>query len=298
MGGWGKGLAITLRPIVSMVTIPWTAGMAVFAASVYGDFGGDMWILTDFWITFLLVVLGSFLGVTAGYAINDYFDYELDRLNKARDDKAVNHGIRRKDLLVYAAILGVPSLVIWMYLSYLALVVAVIQLVFILGYSAWAKPTTPYSNLLVVVPTGLMPITVFFAYTSDLAIEALLLASVNLAFEPGFTWIGVCRDVEADKMLNIPSLPIVYGISATAKLALGSWIAVAALTVLTFLATDLGLVFLVGSMFAAIFLIANAIGFIKQPTPEVGGTTFLRSTLWFWVFSISIIVDTIFNIQL
>ena len=50
-------------------------------------------------------------------------------------------------------------------------------------------------------------------------------------------------------------------------------------------------------MFAAIWLIANGIGFVKDPTPETGGATFLKAILWFWVFSISLIVDTAFNIH-
>jgi heme O synthase-like polyprenyltransferase len=108
----------------------------------------------------------------------------------------------------------------------------------------------------------------------------------------------VCRDVESDEKLNIPSLPIVKGIPAVAKMVLAAWIAVAAFTVMTWYYTDLGLVFLVGSMFAAIFLIASAVAFVKTPTAEMGGATFMKSILWFWVFSISLIVDAAVNIQI
>jgi 4-hydroxybenzoate polyprenyltransferase len=290
-------MAITLRPIVSMVTIPWTAGMAIFAASVYGDFSQDMWSSGEFWLSIILIVMASWLGVTAGYALNDYYDHQVDRANEARVDKAANHGISRKDLFVYAAVLGVPSLAIWLYLSWMAFIVAIVQLVCILAYSAWAKPNTPFSNLFVVLPTALMPVTVFFVYTPELTKEAVLLASVNLVFEPGFTWAGVCRDVDADRMLDIPSLPIVKGIPATARVVLSTWVALAALTVVTWYYTDLGLVFLIGAMFAAVWLIGNGINFVKDPTPQVGGGTFLKAILWFWVFSISLILDTLFNIQ-
>ncbi len=293
-----KGFAITLRPIVSMVTIPWTAAFAVFAASVYGGFGDGMFGDAGFYQSFFLVVLGSFLGVTAGYAVNDYFDYKGDASNAQRVDKAANHGIARGDLLVYAAILGIPSLLIWLYLSYLAFALAIVQLLCILAYSAWAKPKSPFSNLLVVLPTALMPMTVFFVYTSDLVIEAILLAAVNLAFEPGFTWMGVCRDVEADREHGVPTLPARYGLRMTAGVILFCWLGVAVLSVLTYHYTDLGLVFLGGSMFAALWLVANAIGFVKNNTPEVGGATFLRSILWFWVFSIAMILDVMFPITL
>lgn len=297
MVSWGKGLAITLRPIVSMVTIPWTLALAVFAASIYGDFGGDIWTSGEYWTTLGLVVLASFLGVTAGYAVNDYFDYNVDLANPLRMDKAANNGISKRDLLVFAAILGIPSLLIWLYLSPLALLVAIVQLLCILAYSGWAKANTPYSNLFVVLPTALMPLTVFFVYTPELTKEAILLASVNGVFEPGFTWAGVCRDVEADGKLGVRSLPILRGIPAVARMVLVMWIGLAMLTVVTWYYTDLGLVFLIGAMFAAIWLIAKGMAFVKDPTPEMGGATFLKAILWFWVFSISLIVDTAFNIQ-
>jgi 4-hydroxybenzoate polyprenyltransferase len=295
--GWGKGLGITLRPVVSMVTVPWTLAMAVFAASIYGDFGGDVLTSTDYWSSILLVVVASYLGVTAGYALNDYFDYEVDVGNPFRSDKAANHGVSRGTLLSYAAVLGIPSLVIWVYLSYLAFVVAMVQLLCILAYSARAKATTPYSNLFVVLPTALMPITVFFVYTSDLAMEAVLLAAVNGVFEPGFTWAGVCRDVEADAKLGVRSLPILRGVPAVARMVLVMWSGVAVLTIVTWYYTDLGLVFLIGAMIAAVWLIANGVIFVREPTPEMGGGAFLKATLWFWVFSISLIVDTAFNMQ-
>jgi 4-hydroxybenzoate polyprenyltransferase len=293
----GKGMAITLRPIVSMVTIPWTLALAVFAASIYGDFGSDVWSSSEYWKTLGLVVLASFLGVTAGYALNDYFDYDVDFANPLRTDKAANHGISKGDLLSYAAILGIPSLVIWVYLSPLAFAVAIVQLLCILAYSGWAKASTPYSNLFVVLPTALMPVTVFFVYTPELTMEAVLLASVNGVFEPGFTWAGVCRDVEADAKLGVRSLPITRGIPAVTRMVLVMWTGLAALTLVTWYYTDLGIVFLVGSMFAAIWLIANGVAFVKDPTPAMGGATFLKATLWFWVFSISLMVDTAFNVQ-
>jgi 4-hydroxybenzoate polyprenyltransferase len=290
-----RGLMITLRPIVSMVTIPWVAGMAVFAGYTHGDFSDPLLTDPSFYPRFILIVLASFLGVTAGYAVNDYFDYRVDSANAERVDKAANHGIGRRDLLAYAAVLGLPSLLIMLYLSYLTFMVAVVQIAFIYLYSAWGKANTPGSNLLVVVPTALMPIAVFFVYTSELPLEAFLLFLANFAFEPGFTWAGVCRDVAADEELRVPSLPILYGIPATARIILVSWLSLAVLTIVIFLATDLGLVFLVGSMVAAIWLLAAAVGLIKNPTPEVGGVTFLKATLWFWVFSISMILDVAFH---
>jgi len=292
-----KGLGITMRPVVSMVTVPWTMAMALYAASLYGDFGDGMWSRQDMWTSVLMVVLASWLGVTAGYALNDYFDHPVDLANPLRRDKAANHGISRRDLLAYAAVLGIPSLLIWWYLSPLALSVAAMQLLCILAYSSWAKARTPFSNLFVVLPAALMPVTAFYVFTPELTKEALLLASVNAVFEPGFTWAGVCRDVEFDKKLGIPSLPILRGVPAVARMVLVMWSGVVMLTLVTWYYTDLGLVFLAGGLLSSIWLVTIGAGFAREPTPEVGGSTFLKATLWFWVFSISLMLDTAWKVQ-
>lgn len=292
--GWLGGLLLTMRFKVSLVTLPWTGAMAVFASSLYAE--PDALVQGSEWLHAILVVVASYLGVTAGYAVNDHYDYDVDRTHEMRADKAASHGMDRRYLLSYAAALGVPSLLIMLLLSPLMLVIGVAQLLCILAYSAWAKSATPWANVLVVIPTGLMPIGVFFAYTSDLTVPALMLMAVNLAFEPGFTWAGVARDVEFDSKRGVPTLPALRGVRSVAVLVMASWVATLAITVLMALWTDVGVVFLAGSVFAAVWLVANAARFLGAPTPEVGGSTFLRGVVWFWVFSLALILDVAFHI--
>jgi 4-hydroxybenzoate polyprenyltransferase len=146
-----KGFVITIRPIVSITAIPWAVGMAVFASALYGNFHGPMFSDLEFYLTLFLIIIAAFLGVAGGYALNDYFDYEVDNANPKRLDKAVNHGVGRKTLAAYALILGVPSMSIWLYLGIRTFAVVFVMFLCILAYSAWAKRNTPFSNFLVVV---------------------------------------------------------------------------------------------------------------------------------------------------
>jgi 4-hydroxybenzoate polyprenyltransferase len=289
-----RGFVITLRPVVSMVAIPWAAGIAILASALHGDFQGPMFSDAEFYLKLFLIIAATFLGVAGGYAVNDYFDYKVDRANPARTDKAANHGIDRRTLLVYALVLGLPSMGIWLYLSYRALAVAFVLFLCILAYSAWGKRNTPFSNMFVVAAVALTPIAVFYVYTPHLTSAALLLAAVNLAFEPGFTWSGVCRDVEGDRQLGIPTMPLRYGIPTTSRLILVSWLLVVPLSLVLFFRTDLGPIYLAGSTLAGLWLVFLAAGLVRKPTPEAGGTTFLKATLWLWVFSLAVILDVIF----
>lgn len=289
-----RGFAITLRPVVSMTAVPWAAGMAILASALYGDFQSPMFSDSEFYLKLFLIVIATFLGVAGGYALNDYFDYEVDRSNRARKDKAANHGIGRGMLLTYALILGVPSMSLWFYLSYRSLAVAFVLFLCVLAYSAWGKRNTPLSNLFIVAAVALTPIAIFYVYTSQLTLAAVLLGVVNLFFEPGFTWSGVCRDVEGDKKLRIPTMPLRYGIPSTSKMVLVSWLFVIPPALALFFYTNLGTIYLIGSTVAGLWLVALAVRFVRKPTPPIGGSTFLNATLWLWVFSLALILDVVF----
>ena len=45
-----------------------------------------------------------------------------------------------------------------------------------------------------------------------------------------------------------------------------------------------------------IFLIKLALNLIKNPNPGIAAKTFIQSSLWFWLFSLSIIIDVVLRI--
>lgn len=287
-----KGLIITMRPIIGIVTLPWVAAIALFASIEYGDFSSPLHADQSFIIKLLLIMLGSYLGVTSGYAVNDYFDADLDFASGIRKDKAVTHGIKKSILLAYAAILGIPSLAILFYLNILTGMIGIIQMLCILQYSMM-KYKSPFSHFFVVLATALMPMGVFFVYTYQITFEAIMLFILYFLYEPGFTLSGVCKDVEGDKKTGIPTLPVKYGIRATAKLIFACWTLVLFMSIMIFLFTNLGIVYMIGSGLAAILLIILADNLIKNPDPKIGANTFFKSAGWFWFFSIAMITDIV-----
>ena len=297
-GGRAKGIVLTLRPIVGIVTVPWALAMAMFAASLTSTHWGSLHDIQGSWDSVALIVLASYLGVTSGYALNDYFDFDLDSRRASRAGGSPRLERRRGDMLAQGAVLGASSLAIMLYLGLPTFVLGLAQVLCILAYSAVAKPRTPYANLLVVLAVSLMPFTVFSAFTSKPMVEAVALAAVNATFEPGFTWAGVVRDTPTDKELGVPTFPAVHGIKATAWLILASWLLLGVATVELFRLSDLGLVFLLLAAVATIWLLGNALRLVRRPEPDVGGATFLRATLWFWLFSLAIILDIAFHYAL
>jgi 4-hydroxybenzoate polyprenyltransferase len=275
--------------MVGIVTLPWVAGMAILAAFLLGVQGSYVG-------TLLLIMIASYLGVTAGYAVNDYWDYLADLSNPYRLDKAANHGLKRGTLRSYAVLLGLPSILIMYYLSFYAFLIAIIQMVCIYLYSSRYKRTSPHANWLVVIATALMPIAVFFVYTNYITKVAVMLAAAYFFFEPGFTWSGVCRDVAFDKKMGYSTLPRKIGVHKTSIYILETWMLLLLVTIALYMFTALGLVFFIGAVFAAFWLILAAVKFADKPTPQMGGATFMKATLWFWIFSVSIMLDVAANI--
>ncbi len=284
-----KGLIITMRPIIGIVTFPWIAGMALFASIEYGDFSSPVHSDPLFLVKLFLIMIASYLGVTSGYAVNDYYDAESDVHSPI--PKAVKEGIPKETLLSYAAVLGIPSLIILFYLSIWTGIIGVLQMMFIFMYSRSMKGKVAYSNMFVVLPTALMPLGVFFVYTNQFTLEGLLLFLTLFFFEPGFTWSGVCRDMEVDRMRGVPTLPVRYGIKRVAQFILLCWLVVLLMSIVLFAFTNLGLFFLIGSVLSAVILIKLAGNLIKNPNPGIAAKTFIQSSLWFWLFSLSIIID-------
>jgi 4-hydroxybenzoate polyprenyltransferase len=289
-----KGLVITIRPKIGLVTLPWVGAMALFASMEYGDFSAPIYFDSEFLITLLLIMMGSYLGVTSGYAVNDFFDAELDT-RSGRKDKAVESGINKMNLMAYSAILGIPSLIILFYLNILTGLVGILQMLFIVTYSN-IKYRSAFSNIFVVLPTALMPIGVFFIYTNSISIEAILFFILYFFYEPGFTWSAVVRDTEHDKKKGVPTLPVKYGIFETAMVVFVCWTFVLMMSIFLFFFTDLGILYLFGSSLSAIMLIRLANNLVKNPIPSIGAKTFFKSARWFWFFSLSLIFDLLLQI--
>lgn len=283
------GMIKTLRPIISIVCfiIGAGAGFLVYY-DVYETLPDDF--------RFISAILALWLGTVGSYGINDYFDREIDKT--ALPIRAIPSGdLSPKETLVFGIILCALALGIifvsfeFKYAWKFALV-ALISMFLITVYSGYFKKKTPYSFVPVVIAVILMPIGIWVAFVS-LSIPPLFIGIVYLLFEPGFTLSGVCRDIEGDKKRGVTTLPAKIGVKSTAKFTLTGWIFILPISFLIFLFTWLGIIFLLVSVIASLFLIKLGADFVKNPKPEVGASTMIKASLFFWLFNLAIILDVV-----
>lgn len=201
-------------------------------------------------IHFWLLVFSSVLIAAAGYIINDYFDLNIDRVNKP-EKMVVEKLIRRRWAIVWHLVLSVAGIAIGFYLGWalnvfwigLANLVCVIALWF---YSTTFKKRILTGNILISLLTAWVVLVVGFVHhfriISDLDVYTLVDRSKLLRFTflyAGFAFIislvrEVVKDIEdleGDARYGCRTMPIAWGVMVS-KVFAGTWLVVLLATVL------------------------------------------------------------------
>jgi len=176
---------------------------------VSGFLAGD---LTSFQIEYLLAFFIVFISAAGAFAINDYYDYELDRSNNRTDRPLVLELISKRTALSTAIISLVLVIIISLFLNLVAMIFTLISLPIFYLYSMGLKKKIFIKNLLIaysysatiflgslVLDTILEPIIIYFALIGFI---------VGLANEIMFD----IADVDGDKILGIKTLSTKFGV--------------------------------------------------------------------------------------
>ncbi|ASI99268.1 geranylgeranylglycerol-phosphate geranylgeranyltransferase [Thermococcus celer] len=159
-------------------------------------------------ITSLLVFLVVTLGCAGGNTINDYFDYEIDRIN--RPERPLPRGaMSRKTALYYSLSLFAVGLALAYFINTADFVLAIVAYAAMVLYAWKLKPLPFVGNLVVASLTGATPLYGALAVNriglaGYLALCAFL---VNVAREV----IKDIEDVEGDITKGAKTLPILWG---------------------------------------------------------------------------------------
>lgn len=212
-----------------------------------------------------VLIAASVLIAAAGYIINDYFDLNIDRINKP-DKLVVEKIIKRRWTIVWHLILSFLGIALSFYLSLnlglLDILIGVIN--FICVIILWVYSTTYKRKLLVgnVLISALTAWTIFVLYVAEFphwfkitneARENYNSGMVKLfkytVVYAGFAFIiSLIRevikdmeDMEGDARYGCKTMPIVWGVPAT-KVFTAVWLSVliSALAIIQFYALQVG----------------------------------------------------------
>lgn len=158
----------------------------------------------------------TWLATAAGMAINDYFDREVDGIN--RPDRPIPRGaVSPRGALAWSAVLFAGAVVFAVLLPLLALAIAAVNLVALVLYTRVFKGTPGFGNLVVAYLGGS---TFLFG---GAAVGRPLAASVLFALAAFSTFAReVVKDVEdvaGDEAEGLRTLPVVVGAARSLQVA-------------------------------------------------------------------------------
>jgi 4-hydroxybenzoate polyprenyltransferase len=201
---------------------------------------------------FWLIVLSSVLIAAAGYIINDYFDLNIDRVNKP-DKLVVEKIIKRRWAIMWHLILSLAGFVISTWVCFkitelYALAVAAINLLCIFAlwlYSTTYKRKLLVGNILISLLTAWTILILYLINMKSWLVTKIVyetkhnyeLASTKL-FKYAIVYAGFAfiislirevikdmEDMEGDAKYGCKTMPIVWGIPAT-KVFTAVWLIV------------------------------------------------------------------------
>lgn len=246
----------------------------------------------------ILLVLASVFIAAAGYIINDYFDLNIDQVNKPTKN-VVDRIIHRRWAIIWHMILSVSGILLTalaVRFSYWYLILGNITCVGLLWfYSTSLKRKLLIGNIVISLLTAWTILIFFFAFSDPSnAFKTSNQDSVRffrLAFlYGGFAFIiSIIReaikdmeDMEGDARYGCKTLPIVAGIRTT-KLYTAIWIGVlvATLTILQFYVLQFG--WWPSVLYAVVLVIVPLVVLLQQLQKAVRPNDFARlssTTKW------------------
>jgi len=174
---------------------------------------------TVYQVRVLLLIIGVVVCYNAAAnAINDYFDYEIDLIN--RPDRPLITGLvhRRTALFLSGALFGLGSLLVWG-LPPLARVIALaVALPLMLFYSPFLKGLPLVGNVAVAAILGLVFLFAgaSFGDISPMVIPALLAFGLTLVRE----LVKDIADMEGDRKVYLRTFPLSAGLTTAVRVAL------------------------------------------------------------------------------
>lgn len=221
----------------------------------------------------LFALLAAVFVSGAGYAINDYFDREVDRIN--RSWRPIPSGrLTASDALVVAGVLFVVGLSLAVLVNLPCFFLAAFNSFVLIVYASELKRRGLIGNLTISYLVGSTFIFGGLA-VGELQVVGILAMMAGLA-TMGRELVKDIEDVDGDRELGLSTFPIRHGRRATATLATVFTIAAIALSPAPYLLRFFGLVYLGPVAFSiAVFLAGIVTIARKQSSKAAGDASFI-----------------------
>lgn len=246
-----------------------------FHQSVYDPFTGTY---------FILLVISSLMIAAAGNIINDYFDLNIDEVNKPQK-KIIDKHIKRRWAIVFHICLSVMGIAIGFYIDYKTSVFwmglsNMVCALLLFAYSISLKKKVLVGNVLISLLTAWVILVCFFCYFRSLSCSgcnpAEWISQKHRFLRISFLYAGFAfiislirevvkdmEDMEGDARYGCRTIPLAWGVSAS-KMFVAVWLAVliGTICIVQFYVLQLG--WLWSMLYCLVFIILPLIWLLQK----------------------------------
>ncbi|MEO6121114.1 MAG: heme o synthase [Acidimicrobiales bacterium] len=217
------------------------------------------------------MVVGGTLAAAGANAINMYVDRDIDAvMRRTRGRPLVTGELEPAQALRFAVALEVVAFVeLWALVNLLSAVLAVSATAFyVFVYTLWLKRTSTH-NIVIGGAAGAVPVLVgWAAVTGSLGLAPLVLFAVIFVWTPPHFWALAIRYREDYAAAEVPMLPAVVSLAATARRILAYTVALWACTLLFGEVAGMGLVYWTAAIVLGAVFVFQAVRLGSDATPE------------------------------
>ena len=225
--------------------------------------------LPSLWLIAATVVGGA-MAAGGANALNMYVDRDIDRLmHRTRNRPLVTGAVRPAEAVVFAAALTVGSFVwLWAFVNLLSAALSTAAAAFyVFVYSLWLKRTS-IRNIVIGGAAGAVPTLVgWTAVTGSLDWPPVVLFAVIFYWTPPHFWALAIRYRSDYQAADVPMLPAVAGLRATARRIVAYTVVLVAFTLLLVPVAQMGVLYLVVAVVSGAGFLGLALDVLRRPDP-------------------------------
>lgn len=180
---------------------------------------GQLLVVRNFSSSLLFAAIGPALITLAAFALNDYFGYETDKVNKRNDRPIVAGKITRQHALYAALVLFAVGLALTYAVNFAVFLLSLFYVALCFLYDNFLKKLPLAGNAFIALTMAGPFIYGNLAVSSNVSSTVALLAAIAFLVGLGRELLNTLRDVEGDKKINAKTLPMLLGAKKTAVLS-------------------------------------------------------------------------------
>ena len=247
----------------------------------------------DYWVLFLLTMIGSTLVMAGALVLNNWYDVDIDKImQRTKNRPTVTGNISMNTVLATGIIASILGLIILLFTTWEATIYAFIGwFLYVVPYTMWTKRKYTFNTIIGSLSGAVTPLIGWAAIDSAFHIVPIILFLILFIWQMPHTFSIAIRKYDEYKAAGVAMLPVVHGFEVTKRQMV---VYIACLLPLPFYLAQLGITFIIIATLLNLGWLAIAIsGFFVKDVVKWARWNFLYSVNYLLLIFLMVIAVTL-----